>query len=123
MNPSFHNSHALLKRIDSLPSGPRWTCTSFIVTGDKTDSAGCHRTEEVELWHRNPVECIADLFGNPKFKGKQAYAPVRVFKNPDGTNREYSEMWTSNWWWEIQVRSDMHSLVEHVSHPFATGTS
>ncbi|KAF8170150.1 hypothetical protein BJ912DRAFT_1025406 [Pholiota molesta] len=65
-------------------------------------SAGHFKTEEVELWHRNPLECIVELFSNPKFKGKQAYAPIRVFKNADGTNREYSEMWTSNWWWEIQ---------------------
>ncbi|KAF8954739.1 hypothetical protein BDZ97DRAFT_1927768 [Flammula alnicola] len=26
----------------------------------------------------------------------------RVYKNSDGTNREYNEMWTADWWWETQ---------------------
>jgi hypothetical protein len=102
-NPAFHNSHALLKRIDSLPFGAKWKCTSFTIKGDRKDAKGRVRTEEVELWHRDPVECIAELLGNPAFKANQAYAPHRVFKNADGSNREYSEMWTCNWWWDIQV--------------------
>ncbi|KAF8151363.1 hypothetical protein B0H34DRAFT_678011 [Crassisporium funariophilum] len=71
-------------------------------TGNKTDSMGHFKTEEVELWHRNPLECIVKLFSNSKFKGKQVYTPICVFRNADGTNCKYSEMWTSNWWWEIQ---------------------
>ncbi|KAJ7453512.1 hypothetical protein FB451DRAFT_1519921 [Mycena latifolia] len=38
---------------------------------------------------------------------KQGYVPRRVFKGQDdngnGVNREYSEMWTAEWWWEIQA--------------------
>ncbi|KAF8804397.1 hypothetical protein BYT27DRAFT_7225361 [Phlegmacium glaucopus] len=39
---------------------------------------------------------------NPAFKGKQFYAPKKVYRNEDGTNREYSEMWMGDWWWSMQ---------------------
>ena len=67
------------------------------------DANGDHRIETLELWHRDPIECIAELLGNPYFRGKQQYAPRHVFRNKDGTNWEFGEMWTADWWWEIQV--------------------
>ena len=86
-----------------LPRGPAWTCTTFRITGDEIDVKGEHRTEDVDLWHRDPLDCIRELMENPAFAEKQAYSPSRIYKNEDGTNREYSEMWTANWWWDIQV--------------------
>ena len=103
-DPAFHNIRALLKRIDALPDGPDWMCTSFRIKGDVVGTDGALKTEDVELWHRNPVECIKELMGNPAFKGKQFYAPKKVYRNEDGTNREYSEMWMGDWWWFKQVR-------------------
>ncbi|KAF8951860.1 hypothetical protein BDZ97DRAFT_1613670, partial [Flammula alnicola] len=50
IDPAFHNSRALLKRIDALPEGPEWTCTPFRITGDKLDKKKNPRTEDVELW-------------------------------------------------------------------------
>ena len=102
-NPAFHNVRALLKRIDALPDGPDWLCTSFRIKGNAIGADGALTTEDVELWHRNPVECIKELMGNPAFKGKQFYAPKRVYRKRDGTNREYSEMWKGDWWWFMQV--------------------
>ena len=106
-NPAFHNARALMKRIDMLPYGPGWTCTNFRITGDEIDDRGELRTEDLELWHRDPVKCIQELLDNPAFKDVQAFAPCRVYKNEDMTNREYSEMWTADRWWQIQVRIDM----------------
>ncbi|KAJ4470609.1 hypothetical protein C8J55DRAFT_435997 [Lentinula edodes] len=43
--------------------------------------------------------------GNPAFNEKQEYAPRREFremKNGIPCNRQYSEMWTANWWWNVQ---------------------
>ena len=78
-------------------------CTSFQIEGDVVGIDGELKTEDVELWHRNTVECIEELMGNPAFKGKQFYAPKRVYRNENGTNREYSEMWKGDWWWSMQV--------------------
>ena len=52
-----------------------------------------------------PVECIKELMGNPIFKKCMAYAPERVYTSKKGMNKVWDEMWTANWWWEIQVRA------------------
>ncbi|KAJ6611660.1 hypothetical protein B0H10DRAFT_2437370 [Mycena sp. CBHHK59/15] len=101
MDPSFHNSRAFLKRVDALPEGPEWFCHPFELLGDELDADGNPKKEVLELWHRDPIECVRELLGNPAFTN-QGYAPFRVFKNGNRTNREYSEMWTADWWWNIQ---------------------
>ncbi|KAF7344345.1 hypothetical protein MSAN_01915500 [Mycena sanguinolenta] len=100
--PSFTNNYAFLKFIDALPRGPAWDCHLMELTGDEVDEKGEKKKETVELWYRDPVECVRELLGNPAFRGKQSFAPRRVFRREGGQNREYSEMWTARWWWEIQ---------------------
>jgi hypothetical protein len=34
---------------------------------------------ELDLWVRDPVECIRDLIGNPEFKDDIKYAPERIW--------------------------------------------
>jgi hypothetical protein len=104
IDPAFHNSRSLLQHIDLLPEGAKWYCTPFELEGDELDAENKPRKETVELWHRDPVECVRELLGNPSFTN-QGYAAVRMFKNEDYTNREYSEMWTADWWWNIQVHT------------------
>ena len=60
--------------------------------------------EELELWYRDPVECIRDLISNPLFNGKTSYAPENHFEDAAGNTRIWSEMNTGDWWWEVQVR-------------------
>ncbi|KAF8811835.1 hypothetical protein BYT27DRAFT_7208143 [Phlegmacium glaucopus] len=104
VKPGFHNVRALLKCIDMLPQGPDWTCASFRITGDEKDKDGNLGTEDVDLWCRDPVECIKELFGNPEFQDIQCYSPCRVYQDEAGTNREYDEMWSADWWWDTQTR-------------------
>lgn len=82
-------------------------CYPFELEGDDVDADGNRRKEIVEMWCRDPVDCVRELVGNPAFK-TQGYEPCRIFKSfdPPGTysNREINEMWTADWWWEIQVR-------------------
>ena len=73
--------------------------------GDIVDEDGWPLTEKVELWHRDPVECIQALIGNPEFKDYMKYAPYRLYMNSDGTNQSWDEMASGSWWWGIQVRS------------------
>ncbi|KAH7906731.1 Zn-finger domain-containing protein [Hygrophoropsis aurantiaca] len=101
--PSYQNSRNFLKKIDALPSqGPTWHCDMIHVAGDVIDQNGGMKTAELELWRRDPVECIKELIGNPAFKDCIAYAPERAFKDEGGTNRIYDEMWTCDWWWDTQ---------------------
>ncbi|KAF8152285.1 hypothetical protein B0H34DRAFT_111607, partial [Crassisporium funariophilum] len=58
--------------------------------------------EELELWMRDPVECVRELMGNPAFKNFMAYAPEHIFTDEAGTKRVFDEMWTADWWWNTQ---------------------
>ncbi|KAJ7081946.1 hypothetical protein C8R44DRAFT_905110 [Mycena epipterygia] len=101
---SFHNNRAFLQKIDALPTGPDWTCEIVTVAGDRLDENDEMMSEELELWRRDPVECIKELMSNPAFKDHMSYAPERVYMNPRGSedSRIFDEMWTANWWWQIQ---------------------
>ncbi|KAJ7754280.1 hypothetical protein B0H14DRAFT_2635460 [Mycena olivaceomarginata] len=97
ISPPFQSSRTFLKYIDALPAGPQWYCHPFELTGDECDAEGVKKTEVVELWHRDPVECVRELLGNPSFK-----RAGKMSEDGEGTNREYNEMWTADWWWEVQ---------------------
>ncbi|KAJ7140071.1 Zn-finger domain-containing protein [Mycena crocata] len=101
---SFHNNRLFLKKVDALPTGPDWECEIITVAGDRLDENDEMMTEDLELWRRDPVECIKELMSNPAFKEHMAYAPERVYTNADGReeSRIFDEMWTAEWWWKIQ---------------------
>ncbi|KAK7059345.1 hypothetical protein R3P38DRAFT_3303366 [Favolaschia claudopus] len=111
LKPSFHNKRAFLKHIDALPHGPEWYCQIFEITGDEVDGDGKKKTESLELWYGNSIDCIREFLSNPAFKEKMNFVPRQFFRNPDGTNREWSEMWTAEWWWEIQQRLPASSTI------------
>lgn len=100
---SFRDSRTLLQKIDSLPAGPGFQCTQIKVTGDQEDEDG-HSTEVLEMWIRDPVECVKELIGNPAFTNDIQYAPIRKWKQVrNAKNRVYDEAWTADWWWDTQV--------------------
>ncbi|KAJ7743396.1 hypothetical protein B0H16DRAFT_1664152 [Mycena metata] len=101
--PLYHNTRAFFQKIDALPSGPEWECEIFDVRGDEKDASGAFKTEEVEFWKRNPVDCIRKLMGNAAFRDQMHYAPLRKYRDEAGTRREYDEMWTGEWWWKLQA--------------------
>lgn len=41
--------------------------------------------------------------GNEAFRDKMHYQPERVYEDQEGKFRIFDEMWTAEWWWEIQV--------------------
>jgi len=59
--------------------------------------------EQLELWRRDPVECVRELMGNPAFKDVLKYAPEKHFTDVEGRYHVYDEMWMANWWWDTQV--------------------
>lgn len=103
MQPSFRNKREFYKKIDALPRGPEWKCEIKELIGDRLDEKKKPITEDVEIWHRDPVECIKELIGNPAFRETLRYAPERVYEDEKGESRQYNEMWTCDWWWDLQV--------------------
>ncbi|KAJ7690982.1 hypothetical protein B0H17DRAFT_1179726 [Mycena rosella] len=75
---SFHNNRAFLQKIDALPTGPDWTCEIVTVAGNRLDENDKIMSEELELWKRDPVECIKELMSNPAFKNHMAYEPEKL---------------------------------------------
>lgn len=107
--PSFKTKYSFFSKIDKLPSGSKWTVKTIRLTGDKLDEQNQPIIEDVELWMRDPVECAAELLDNPAFKGKMKFAAEWMF-DADG-NRIINEMWTADWWAEIEVSGVLCSSV------------
>ncbi|KAI5983673.1 hypothetical protein EDD15DRAFT_2178696 [Pisolithus albus] len=93
----------LLDAVDHLPQSVEWKCECITLTGDVRDDDGNAETEELELWFRDPVECVRELIGNPTFKDAMKYAPEHLYTSQEGNNRVINEMWTADWWWDMQV--------------------
>ena len=100
---SFHNTYSYLKKVDQLPTGPEWQCEVITAQGDIMDENGTCLEEYLELWFRDPVECVRELLSNPAFVEFVLYAPERVYSDSEGKERIYDEMWSADWWWEMQV--------------------
>ncbi|KAJ7436127.1 hypothetical protein FB451DRAFT_1344679 [Mycena latifolia] len=108
-SPSYTGKADFFDKIDSLPGGVKWHCQILDTTGDipdlnKDPTGATMRSERLELWWRDPVECVAELTGNPAFKEVMRYAPEKVFTAKEGGLEVINEMWTASWWWEIQKR-------------------
>ena len=82
--------------MDKLPHGALWSCKKVTVEGNQEDEDGQLLSEDVEIWMRDPVECIRDLIGNPLFKDHMAYAPSRAYKDRAGIHRVIDDMWTAD---------------------------
>lgn len=70
------------------------------------ENSGEKKTEHLELWRRDVVECVRELLGNPAFKDDLKYVPEKLFGSSAGEEnvRVFDEMWTGDWWWDLQVR-------------------
>lgn len=102
--PSFESNYMFYKKIDALPSSEAsWNVEVFEAVGEVVGEDGRPKKEKVELWQRNPVDCIRELMGNSAFRDSIRYAPERQYADVGGKERIYSNMWTANWWWDVQV--------------------
>ncbi|KIK11594.1 hypothetical protein PISMIDRAFT_19393 [Pisolithus microcarpus 441] len=104
---SFESAWSFLKRVDKLRTGPAWSCEMVDVCGDVVGEDGTLKHEQLELWCRDPIECVQDLMGNPAFRDAMSYVPQRAYTDANGENRIYDEMWTGNWWWDVQVSTNL----------------
>jgi hypothetical protein len=93
----WNSEHKFAAAIDSLPHGADWRCLRHKFNDEIFD-----------IWTRNPLDCIEELLGNPKFASSLRYRPQRVFfspteGDPEKCERVYDEMWDCEWWWDTQV--------------------
>lgn len=94
---SFHTSKELRGRVEMLPKGPEWLCKPWM-TNVPTKTP-------IQLFYRDPLECIQSLLHHPLLKDHMHFTPMRVFETAAKTMRVYSEWMTGDVAWQMQVRS------------------
>ena len=57
----------------------------------------------LDVYHRDIIECIRVLYGDPEFSPHLIFKPERHYVDEDRTIRMYSDMHTGKWWWDTQV--------------------
>ncbi|EED77474.1 predicted protein [Postia placenta Mad-698-R] len=111
IDPSFHNKDTFFSAIDALPGGVDWQCQDICLTGDVPNQDSKLPSENLELWFRNPLECIRELISNSTFKDNLHYAPERCFVDPEEGIQVTDEMWTGQWWWDIQHKLPSGAMI------------
>ncbi|KAF9064845.1 hypothetical protein BDP27DRAFT_1169415, partial [Rhodocollybia butyracea] len=94
---SYENSRAMLKCIDEIPERcGKWRTKQLSFC----DKPGEHFT----VYHRDPVEAIKALWGDPAFAEHLVYKPGKLFRGAEQTENNciYSEMWTTGFWNAVQ---------------------
>jgi hypothetical protein len=78
-----------------LPPGPVWQAAPWSTT---------HPTKSpIELYYRNPMECIETLFNSPLLADNMELVPYRVYKTSKKIMWIYSEWMSGDAAWEMQV--------------------
>ena len=94
---SFSSTKELNAIIDkALPGRPPFETRDLVIGG-----------ERLELHFRNILACIRCIYGDPEFAQELAVAPERHYADQEQTDRVFSEMYTGDWWWAVQVRKSI----------------
>ena len=99
---SYKTSKQLNAIVDKLPGRPKFKKSEVTMAGEVFD-----------VWHRDILECIQTLIGDPEFAGELKLAPEKHYTDKDHLNRVYSDVHTGKWWWKIQVGWVMFPSVTH----------
>ncbi|KAJ6490951.1 hypothetical protein C8R45DRAFT_1053149 [Mycena sanguinolenta] len=94
MHLSFTSAKDLRSRIESLPAGPKWKATVW-----KTPYP---TKKPLNLYYRDPVECLQALLGNPLVQDHIHYTPFRLWESAAKLMRTYTEWLSGDHAWEIQ---------------------
>lgn len=57
----------------------------------------------MEVYYRDPLDLIREIYGTPGFCNKMQFAPERHWVDEKRKKRVYNEMNTGDWWWSRQV--------------------
>jgi hypothetical protein len=79
--------------VDSLPGRPSFKCQNVQIGN-----------ESLEFHFRDVLDCIRAIYGDPEFVQDLVFAPERHYVDRERTQRVYSDMYTGDWWWSVQVR-------------------
>ncbi|KAG1834650.1 hypothetical protein F4604DRAFT_1944865 [Suillus subluteus] len=93
---SYQNIRGLHKIVDAVPPRATWKKRELWFKNDPEDKHIVH--------HRDPLEAIKTLLGNPAHAEHVVYRPKKIFSDASKSKRIYNEMWTGDWWNTVQDR-------------------
>ena len=94
---SFSSTKELNGIVDkALPGRPPFETCELTIGG-----------ETLELHFRNILACICSIYGDPEFAQDLTVAPERHYTDQEQTDCVFSEMYTGDWWWAVQVRNSI----------------
>ncbi|KAJ7334948.1 hypothetical protein DFH08DRAFT_916210 [Mycena albidolilacea] len=93
---SYSNIRGLHQIIDQIPERAVWAT--------KTRSFPDCPDEKYTIRHRDPLEAIRSLLGNPAHAKDIVYVPKQIFSSNKKDNRVFNEMWTGQWWAAAQSK-------------------
>ncbi|KAI0070727.1 hypothetical protein K474DRAFT_1738436 [Panus rudis PR-1116 ss-1] len=100
---SVSSKYKFFQAVDELPVTNQWVCDQIDIEGNRIGEDDKPMRETVDLWRRDPVECVRELIGNPAYREAMAYTPERLYSDEHMGSRIFNEMHTSDWWWETQA--------------------
>ncbi len=78
-----------------LPTGPLWKCKLW---------AANHPTKSpLQLFYRDPIECIESLLNSPLSADDIEFTPYKLYKTAEKSIRVYSEWLSGDVAWTMQV--------------------
>ncbi|KIJ27030.1 hypothetical protein M422DRAFT_99747, partial [Sphaerobolus stellatus SS14] len=77
----FQSKYKFMKQVDELPTSdiPGFVCETIKIKGSIVGADGICQYEYVDLWKRDPVECVKEIISNPSLRENMHYAPVKIF--------------------------------------------
>ncbi|KAJ3779834.1 hypothetical protein GGU10DRAFT_381687 [Lentinula aff. detonsa] len=90
---SFNSARSMMSKVDEIPSRCGQWFTKKLSFQDRPE-------EHFFVHHRNPIEAIKALWGDPSFSEHLVYKPANLFRRSAQTQEEcmFSEMWTGRFW-------------------------
>jgi Plavaka transposase len=98
---SFRNADEWYAKLNSIPCGlplDNWRTATVTLASPIADIA----SQAYPLQYQDVENVIRFLLGHTPFNDNLTYSPVRLWNDSD--SRVYTEMWTGDWWWEMQEK-------------------
>ncbi|KAI0040396.1 hypothetical protein FA95DRAFT_1502921 [Auriscalpium vulgare] len=96
---SFKTTNDINKIVDTqLPPCAEFQCDEITVDG-----------ETYEVYSRDIMQCIKELYGNPEFLSSMKFTPERHYADDDHEVPVYSDMNTGRWWHSMQMRLEANT--------------
>jgi len=92
---SFSTAKDLCSQAEVLPAGPRWM--------SKRVKTLISTKKPIELFYRNPVDCLQALLRSPLLKDHISFSPFHLYESAAKVIRMYTEWLSGDAVWYMQV--------------------